>query len=244
MTGVQTCALPIYAFLGNFLVVSPDAAATRRVVDSYVNHQTLSSDSHFRNFTRWQPRQVLGQVYVAPGLVDQYVSGGRAGTPTNDKLNEFLSRVNPVIDPLTYALTNDGQGPLHELHVPKNLLQMLIAGASSQSAQGPQQGGEMRAKSSLRTLVGAEAVYQATKGDGRYGSLDELIAEKLISKDILQNQGYRIEVRVSEKGFEATAVPVVYGESGRLSFFIDETGVLRGGDHGGGPATVADPPVH
>ncbi len=30
----------------------------------------LASDSHFKNSTRWQPRQVLGQVYVAPGLVE------------------------------------------------------------------------------------------------------------------------------------------------------------------------------
>jgi len=232
-----------YAFLGDFLVVSADAAATRHVVDAYVNHQTLSSNSHFRNFTRWQPRQVLGQFYVAPALVEQYTSAAVTGAPVNDKMSEFLSRVNPVIDPLTYALTNDGQGPLHELHVPKNLLQMTIARASSETAQAPPQTNEAVAKSSLRTIASAEAVYQATKGDGRFGSLDELIVENLVSKDILQKHGYRIEVTVSEKGFEAIAVPVTYGESGRLSFFIDESGVLRAGDHGGGPATAADVPL-
>jgi hypothetical protein len=40
-----------------------------------------------------------------------------------------------------------------------------------------------------------------------------------------------------------TAVPIEYGKSGKLSFFVDETGVLRAGDHGGGPASIADKPV-
>src|SRR5688500_2952099 len=33
-----------YAFIGNFLVISPDVKATRHVVDSYLKHQTLSGD--------------------------------------------------------------------------------------------------------------------------------------------------------------------------------------------------------
>ncbi|HET9710943.1 MAG TPA: hypothetical protein VFP64_03645, partial [Pyrinomonadaceae bacterium] len=45
-----------YAFIGNFLVISSDAAATRHVVDSYLKHETLASDSNFRSYTRWQPR--------------------------------------------------------------------------------------------------------------------------------------------------------------------------------------------
>jgi len=68
---------------------------------------------------------------VAPGLVEQYnpIFGSRG--MYNDKMNEFLSRVNPVIDPLTYSLSNDGQGPLHELHLPKNLLMLMIAGVGA-----------------------------------------------------------------------------------------------------------------
>ncbi len=116
-----------YAFVGDFLVLSPDPAETRHVVDAYLSHQTLSSDSHFRNYTRWQPRQVLGQVYMAPFLVAEYTVGsGRSGAAL-DKVNAFFSGVNPVIDPLTYSLSNDGLGPFHELHLPKNLLQVLVA---------------------------------------------------------------------------------------------------------------------
>jgi biotin carboxyl carrier protein len=232
-----------YAFLGDFLVLSADTLATRRAVDAYLNHETLSSNSHFRNFTRWQPRQVLGQVYVAPSLIEQYGEETFRGRPPgNNKLAEFLSRVNPVIDPLTYSLTNDGQGPLHELHVPKNLLQLMVAGVSSEASQAPLESNEAIARSALRTIASAEATFQATKGDGRFGSLDELVTENLVSKDMLQKYGYRIELNVSAKGFEAIAVPVTYGESGKLSYFIDETSVLRGGDHAGGAATIADQP--
>src|SRR6266850_4354727 len=94
-----------YAFVGDFLVVSADTLATRRAVDAYLNHETLSSNSHFRNFTRWQPRQVLGQVYVAPSLVELY-GPGTGGVFVNEKMSEFLSHMNPAIDPLTYALSN------------------------------------------------------------------------------------------------------------------------------------------
>jgi hypothetical protein len=234
-----------YAFIGDFLVVSPDPAETRNVVDAYLNHSTLSSDSHFRNFTRWQPRQLLGQVYVAPGLVEHYTSGaGNAGAPLSEKMNEFLSRVNPVIDPLTYSLSNDGSGPLHELHVPKNLLQLIVAGASSEVNQMPLQVNEARAQSALRVLFSGEASFQATKGAGHYGTLDELLSEGLISKELLESQGYRIDLSAAGNKFEVTAVPLEYGKTGRLSFFIDESGTLRAGDHGGGPATIADQPFN
>ncbi len=233
-----------YAFVGDFLIVSPDAAATRHVVDSYLNHQTLSSDSHFRNFTRWQPRQVLGQVYVAPELMETYNPFGRGMSgPINAKMNDFMSRLSPLIEPTTYALSNDGSGPLHELHIPRNLLLWMIGSGLVEVDASPLRANEAAAKSLLRTVHSAEATYQATEGNGRYGTLDELVSASLISKEAIQKYGYRIEVTVSGNKFEATMVPIEYGVTGTLSYFIDETGDLRGGDHGGGPATAADVPV-
>ena len=60
---------------------------------------------------------------------------------------------------------------------------------------------------------------------------------------MLQNYGYKIESTGTGSSYQVTAVPVEYGKTGRLSFFVDETAVLRGGDHGGSPATVGDQPV-
>lgn len=231
-----------YAFIDDFLVISADAAETRKVVDAYLNHQTLASDSSFRNFTRWQPRQVQGQVYVAGGMVDEFTSGlFRGGMPANDKYYDALSRLSPVIDPMTYSLSNDGGGPLHELHVPKTLLQLLLAGAGSQSKPTLLQNNESMAQMCLHAIASSEASLKSDGGN--YGTLDQLISKGFLSKEMFENRGYTFLVSLSANKFEAVAIPVEYGKTGRRSFFIDETGVLRAGDHGGGAATASDDPI-
>ncbi|HEV7683979.1 MAG TPA: DUF3352 domain-containing protein [Pyrinomonadaceae bacterium] len=233
-----------YAFVGDFLVVSPDTAEVRHVVDAYLNHQTLSSDSHFRNYTRWQARQVLGQLYVAPSLIEESAFGGiSSGTAYHAKITEFLSGVNPVIDPLTYSLSNDGLGPLHELHMPKNLLQVLVAGMMVGASEGAASSNEAVTQSMVRTTANAEVTFKATEGNGSYASLDQLASAGLVSKETFDKYGYRIEVLAAGNKFEITAVPIEYGKTGKVSYFIDETQILRGGDHGGGAATLADEPM-
>ena len=233
-----------YAFIDDFLVLSIDPAAARHVADFYLEHQTLSSNSHFRNATRWQPRQVQGQVYLGSDLVERYNPiTGLSGAPVNGKMQRLLSQLNPVMEPVTYALSNDGMGPFHELHVPKSLLVMLTAGIASGIDATPLTTNESIAKSLLQTVASAEKTFQSGKGAGRYGTLDELISEGLVAKDLLEKYGYKIEVTVSSNRFEAVAIPLEYGTTGRLSYFVDESGQLRGGDHGGGAATIADKPI-
>jgi hypothetical protein len=233
-----------YAFIGDFMVASTDSAAVRHVVDSYLKHQTLASDSHFRNGTRWQSRQLLGQIYISPALMESLNSFGKEfKEPLSEKMQEFLSNLNPAAEPVTYALSNEGFGPLHEVHVPKNLVMLMVAGMSEGAKQTSADANEAIAQSFLRTISSAEATFQATKGKGRYGSLDELVSEGLLSKEAFDKYGYKIELRVSGTGFEATATPVEYGKTGKTSFFLDDSGVMRSGDHAGGPATIADKPV-
>jgi hypothetical protein len=233
-----------YAFIGNFLIVSPDTKAVRHVVDSYLNHQTLASNSSFRNYTRWQPRQVLGQVYMSPALMESYSGFSKdLNLITNEALRDFLARLSPTAEPVTYAISNEGLGPLHELHVPKNLVLLMIAGIANESNQPPLVRNESIAQSALRMVVSAQATYQATKGDGNYGTLEQLLEQGIVPKDIIEKHGYKVQLTVAGNKFEASAIPVEYGKTGRMSFFIDETGVLRGADHGGGAATVADKPV-
>jgi len=233
-----------YAFIGNFLIASADAKAVRNVVDSYLNHETLAGNTSFRDSTRWQPRQVLGQVYVSPALMEGYNRFSRdLNLVATDALRDFLTRISPAAEPVTFAISNEGLGPLYELHLPKNLVLLLVAGFAGQNNVPPVERNEAIAQSALRTIHSAEATYQATKGDGNYGTLEQLLEQSLVYKDFLQQHGYKIELTVSGSRFEATAVPQEYGKTGRLSFFLDETGVLRSGDHGGGPATVADKPV-
>ncbi len=233
-----------YAFIGNFLIASTDSKAVRYVVDSYLNHQTLGGNSSFRNYTRWQPRQLLGQVYVSPALMESYTGLSRdVNLMTNEVLRDFLSRLSPTPEPVTYAISNEGLGPLHELHVPRNLVLLLVAGIANESNQPPLARNEAIAQSALRMVVSAEATYHSTKGDGTYATLDQLMEQGLVPKDLLQKYGYKVELTVVGTKFEATAVPVEYGKTGRMSFFIDESGVLKGADHGGGAASIADKPV-
>ena len=85
----------------------------------------------------------------------------------------------------------------------------------------------------------------------RYGSLEELIADPLIHPDLASGSryGYRFTVAVSidevqnRSVFSAVGVPAVYPSSGRRSFFVDETGVIRGADSHGGEATKYDAPL-
>ncbi|HBB86119.1 MAG TPA: hypothetical protein DC047_00715 [Blastocatellia bacterium] len=232
-----------YAFVGDFLILSSNAEATKRAVASYLSGETLSSNSHFRNANNWQSRQLLAQVYMAPGMVQTL---GLTGNPTgssNEKMAELFSRLDPYIEAVTYSLSNEGSGPLHELHLPKNLLMHMVASLTNDAGAAPTNANEAAVKSELRTLVAAEAAYSATTGDGRYGTIDELVKAGLLSKEPIERYGYEIELAVSAKKFEATAVPIEYGKSGSLSYFVDESGVVRGGDRAGGPATISDPPI-
>ena len=147
-----------------------------------------------------------------------------------------------MVDPMTYSLSNDGLGPLHELHLPKNLLQLIAAGASSQSKPSPLQANEgMATEYSLFNPV-QSGNFKTTNGS--YGTLEQLMSKSFVSKEMVENHGYNILVSVSGNAFQAVAVPIEYGRTGRLSFFIDESGILRAGDHGGGAATASDDPVN
>jgi hypothetical protein len=234
-----------YAFVGNFLLLSSAPKEIRAVVDSYLNHDTLSSEGQFRNFTRWQPRQVLGQFYLSPKLMDSYRDFARSmDSSITDQLGDLLSRLSPTSEPLTYALSNEGLGPMHELRLPKNLALLMVAslfGVSSQSTSAA--ANESLVQGRLRAVASAQNTFRATDKNGNYGSIDQLVTAGLLSKELFEPSGYRIEVTASGASFQATAVPVEYGKTGKLSFFMDESNVLRAGDHGGGPATIADKPL-
>ncbi|HEX2270612.1 MAG TPA: hypothetical protein VHH35_13790 [Pyrinomonadaceae bacterium] len=118
-----------YAFIGNFLVLSTDPATTRHIVDSYLKHQTLAGDPQFRNYTRWQPRMVQAQLYISPALMESYRTWVQQPNNTiDDQLRQMLTRLTIMPQPVTYSLSNEGFGPLHELHLPKNLVLMFVAG--------------------------------------------------------------------------------------------------------------------
>ncbi len=108
---------------------------------------------------------------------------------------------------------------------------------------------EAWAMNTLRAIVSAEAGFKIKAGAGEYGSLEQLEKQKLLesARAAATQNGYTFEIKIqagkpeSPAAFKAYATPQTYGLFGRSSFYIDQTGVLRGADKEGGPADVGDP---
>jgi hypothetical protein len=157
-----------YAFVGNFLVISGEPASTRYVVDSYLKHETLSADVQFRNSTRWQPRPQQGQLYISSSLMEGYKSWAQQpSTVVSEQTRAFLVRASTTAQPITWSLSNEGLGPLHEVHIPKNLVLMAVAGISGESNPSPTVQNERTAIGLMYTIAQAEIAYKKTNGPVR-----------------------------------------------------------------------------
>ena len=234
-----------YAFVGDFIVLSSDAAATRKVVDTYLKHETLAADNHFKNYTRWQPRQLQGQVYISPSLMEGLNTWStQSNSGFSEQTRAFLTPAGMPAQPVTYSLSNEGNGPFHELHLPKNLVLMAVAGISGAVNPPPNVQKERTAIGVMYMISGAEEQYKKSKGDGSYGTLEQLIAENLVSKDMMENSGYKFELTVTGDKYEISAAPVEYGKTGKMSYFMDHTHIIRGADRSGASATASDPPIN
>ncbi|MDM7922514.1 MAG: hypothetical protein QUS14_09470, partial [Pyrinomonadaceae bacterium] len=103
----------------------------------------------------------------------------------------------------------------------------------------------------VRSFHGAQATYAATAGNGNFGTLAQLANAGLVDARLAGGtlRGYSYTVTVvnangqTPAAFTLSAVPQNYGTSGVRSFFIDQTGVLRGADRQGQPAGPNDPPI-
>ena len=90
----------------------------------------------------------------------------------------------------------------------------------------------------MMTRISLGQVLYSQNHNGQFGNLAELVAAGVVPKDIegIESTGYRFQINRSADGksWYATAEPAQYGHSGRLSFYLDATGV-RSGDSGGKP---------
>ena len=93
----------------------------------------------------------------------------------------------------------------------------------------------------MLTRISLAQVVYAQGHNGQFGNMAELIAAGLVPKDIEgpESTGYRFQVvRATDgKSWYATAEPAQYGRTGRLSFYLDASGV-RSGDTGGKPLVL------
>ena len=93
----------------------------------------------------------------------------------------------------------------------------------------------------MMTRITLGQVLYSQNRNGQFGNMAELVGAGVIPKDIEtpDSTGYRFQVNRSADGksWYATAEPAQYGRTGRLSFYLDATGV-RSGDNGGKPLVV------
>jgi hypothetical protein len=92
----------------------------------------------------------------------------------------------------------------------------------------------------MLTRISLALLLYSQQHDGKFGDLATLIAAGLLPKDLegTETTGYRFHIKISPdaKTWSAGAEPAQYGRTGKLSFYMDATGV-RSTDTGGKPLT-------
>ncbi|MBI4747512.1 MAG: DUF2950 family protein [Acidobacteria bacterium] len=96
----------------------------------------------------------------------------------------------------------------------------------------------------LEMMANLQKAYAATKGNGRYATLDELTALGWLAPELTKGpvEGYRFTSRLTSdgNGYEITATPEKYGETGIRSFLVTKTEKVLSKDNHGAPLTVLD----
>ena len=90
----------------------------------------------------------------------------------------------------------------------------------------------------LKRLIAVQIVYGA-QHNGAFGDLQALITADLIAKESADPKaiGYNFHITIAPdgKGYTAGAEPARYGHTGKLSFWMDQTGAIKSADNGGKP---------
>ncbi|HEY0427736.1 MAG TPA: hypothetical protein VGC76_08125 [Pyrinomonadaceae bacterium] len=111
---------------------------------------------------------------------------------------------------------------------------------------------ERLAVQSVRNIHAAQVTYQASYGAGNFGTMSQLFQTNLATTGFAltyRYRGYSSAMTVtswtpnSPSRFNIQIIPELYGRTGIKSYYIDETGVLRGADKHGLAADANDPPV-
>jgi hypothetical protein len=232
-----------YAIVNNFLVVG-ELKAVRYCVDSFSSRRTLASSNAYRDATSWQAKQKVVHLFLSDTLFrrlgDQ--TRKRSEGSIDPTVRMLLAQLEAAeYAPASYEATNEGDVLLHQLRLPLSLVKAYATATAVAAKDGPVLMGEMSAFYALQRVAAAELRYKEEKKTERFGTLEELLAAKMLEKDFLDNIEYKVELSATADKFEATATPKNYGKTGRRSFYIDETMTVRAADRKGERATVSDP---
>ncbi|HZT58859.1 MAG TPA: DUF3352 domain-containing protein, partial [Pyrinomonadaceae bacterium] len=242
---IHTAGEFAYVVINNFLVAGEDVKAIRHVIDSYAARHTLASTSAYRDSVSWQAQQKVVEVFVSDALMRSLIEDTKkkSGGSIDPVVQTLLAQLDMTPESSSYEATNEGDALVHELRVPTSLLKAYAASMLIATKDMAVISAESEAAYILRRVHFSEYQFKEGRKKERYATLEELFDEKLLEKDYVARLGYRVEINAVGDKFTATATPKTYGKTGRRSFFIDETGEVRGADHKGQPATADDPPI-
>lgn len=124
------------------------------------------------------------------------------------------------------------------------VLLIVLAGLSS-CKETRSRLNEVGAQSSMRLIRKAETIYRSQNNQNRFGTLQELLSARLIDAELASgtNRGYQYDIRVGKDSYTVTAVPLEYDVTGSWSFYLDESGVIRGSPTKGRTASINDSPI-
>ena len=122
---------------------------------------------------------------------------------------------------------------------------LIIVASLSSCAETRSRLNEVGAQSSIRLIRKAETIYRSQNDRNRFGTLQDLHSGNLIDAELASGtkRGYRFDVRVGKDSYTTTAVPLEYDVTGSWSFYVDESGVIRGSPTKGRPPGVNDAPI-
>ena len=95
----------------------------------------------------------------------------------------------------------------------------------------------------LKQIRKAQATYKDKQGN--YGSIDDLIAAKLIDTKMASKEfyGYNVKIRHEPNSYEVIATPIKYGGTGLRYYYLDESGIIRVSWEEGKEAGPSDQPI-
>lgn len=110
---------------------------------------------------------------------------------------------------------------------------------------------ERKTLAAMRLLDDAQLRYRSSVGNGVFGTLTQLYSAGLISLTLASGHHagnvvsvtLRLPNEFQPAFYHAQSVPIIYGETGFRSFYIDADGILRGADKNGQLANANDPPI-
>lgn len=96
-------------------------------------------------------------------------------------------------------------------------------------------------ETSMRALARAEVAYQASHG--KYGTIPEMVESGELAFNPSSDKTSQFSCEGSDTEFSCSGIPSDYPRTGRFSYYIDQTGILRGSDKNGGKAFSGDPAI-